>query len=324
MVVVIKLDVCENESLEEYKFRLFSKKKEFGLTWKDISDLIYVAYGKKVSSSYLRHEYYGANKKVQLDELDVGTRILSISDLHCPFNLPISVLNEYKNKVDILQINGDVSDSQSVSKFRKKFRKSYVDEMVETRKVIINIIELIQPKKVVINYGNHDERIGNYLADKIDTDVLELLPQTNLDYIIDTGFYRYNHEDKSKIFYEPIKNIFENIEVVYTNNWFCQIGSCIFSHPKAFRSGILGTSEKAFLYFIQEGYNFDALILAHTHKIAMSKYGNKFLFEQGTMCVEQGYATSGGLQRPQAQGFIYIILDKDDKFNYEKSKLICL
>jgi Predicted phosphohydrolases len=324
MVVVIKLDVFENESLEGYKFRLCSKKDEFGLTWKDISDLIYVAFGKKISKDFLRHEYYGAKKKVQLDELDIGTRILSISDLHCPFNLSISTLNEYRNKIDILIFNGDLSDSQSISKFRKKFRKSYVDEMVETRKLIIDIIELIQPKKVIINYGNHDERIGNYLADKIDVDVLELLPQTNLDYIIDTGFYKYNHEEKTKIFYEPIKKVFDDIEVVYTNNWFCLIGSCLFAHPKAFKNGILGTSEKAYLYFVQEGYNFDTLILAHTHQSSMSKYGKKFLFEQGCFCVEQGYIKSGGLQRPHSQGFMYIVLDKDDKFNYEKSKLICL
>jgi predicted phosphodiesterase len=323
-LVVINLDVYKNESLEEYKFRLFSKKDEFGLTWKDISDLIYVAFGKKMSSSYLRHEYYGAKKKVQLDELDIGTKILAISDLHCPFNLPISTLNEYKNKVDILVLNGDLSDSQSVSKFRKKFRKSYTDEMVETRKLIIDIIELIQPKKAIINYGNHDERIGNYLADKIDADVLELLPQTNLDYIVDTGFYKYNHEDKTKIFYPPIKDIFDNIEVIYTGNWFCQVGSCIFSHPKSFRNGILGTAEKACLYFVQEGYNFDTLVLGHTHQTSMSKYGKKFLYEQGAMCIEPNYAKTGGLQKPQAQGFMYIVLNKDDKFNYEKSKLICL
>lgn len=40
----------------------------------------------------------------------VDTTILSLSDLHVPYQLDIELLKDFRN-VDILQLNGDISDN---------------------------------------------------------------------------------------------------------------------------------------------------------------------------------------------------------------------
>lgn len=255
------------------------------------------------------------------------TRILHISDLHYPFNLPINVLDVYKNKVDVLIINGDEQDVQSLSKFRKKYRLPFVDEMIGTRQMLIDIINLINPKvEVVFNYGNHNIRMINYFSEKIHEDLLQLMPETNLDFIVDIGFWKYDHQNQTKTFYEPLKTVFKDkIKITYTHNWFCKWGNTIFAHPKAFKNGILSTVEKAYLYFLQNNYKFDSLVLAHTHQSGFARYGkNCFLYESGCLCEEPEYALSGNLNRPQSQGFLYIVQDKDGNLIYDESKLIIL
>ena len=115
---------------------------------------------------------------------------MSISDTHVPFQLPIDTFKDYVGKVDILQLNGDILDCQSISKFSKLYRISIMEELIEGRQYIIDLINYIKPKKVVLNYGNHEMRLGAYLAKNLDSDALGLMPNTALDLIID-GFHNY-------------------------------------------------------------------------------------------------------------------------------------
>lgn len=253
------------------------------------------------------------------------TKILVISDQHYPFNLPIDIYKDYTGKIDILVINGDEQDSQGISRFRKKYRVPFVDEMIGTRQMLIDIINLIKPKRVLFNKGNHNIRLINYFSEKIHEDLLELMPETNLDFICDLGFWQHNHKDKSKTFYEPLTKVFEDkIDIIYTKNWYNRIGNSIIAHPSAYKGGILATSEKAYLHFLQKGENpFDCLVLSHTHAQGLGRYGNTFLIETGACCQEMEYV-DGKLQRPQAQGYFYMVQDKDGKFLYDESKLVCI
>jgi len=45
------------------------------------------------------------------------------------------------------------------------------------------------------------------------------------------------------------------------------------------------------------------------------------LYEGGSLCKEQEYATSGSLIRPQTQGYVYVIQDKNGNIIYDKTKL---
>lgn len=319
-----KYDPLLGETQDEYLYRIIKNKSEWNLTWLQIAMLMKEHFNRNVSADYIRHEAYAITKRDKIEEIGIYNRILVVSDQHYPFNLPVNVLKDYVGKVDILVFNGDEEDCQSISKFSKKYRVPFVDEMIGTRQMIIDTINLIKPKKVIFNYGNHNERLINYFTDKIHEDLLQLMPKTNLDFIVDIGFWKHNHELMTKTFYEPLVNVFEDIEIEYTNNWWCRIGQTILTHPKAFKSGILGTVEKAFLHYVQLGESFDCIVMAHTHASGITRYGKAFLFESGCLCKNMGYANDGRMTKPQSNGFVYIVQDKDGNFIYDKSKLICL
>lgn len=310
--------------------RLFENKKEYGLNCVQISDLLNADTGNKFDESAYRKFFTAFNQGRQYERdknlVGIATRILSISDLHVPFQLPVITYADYKDRVDILVINGDVTDCQSISRFPKSFRISPMEEIIKTREYLIEIIEYIKPQRVIITYGNHDERFSSYLNKNLDTDILELMPETSLDLIINDGIRHYDRRNRTKTYYEPLQEIFTDIEIEYTGDWKCKVGKTWFAHPSAFSSGTLKTCEKAMDYFLRtDRDNFDTVVLAHTHRTARAKKGYINLYEQGACCkVEEMRYTDGKLSDPQKQGFVYICQDKDGDIIEDKSKLICL
>ena len=204
--------------------------------YEDLSEYLF-GEGNCFNESEVRKRLYGMKRLIEIIESEksngVATTILSISDLHIPFQLDYKILSEYRNKIDILQINGDVVDCQALSKFSKQYRISPMEEMIQGRQYLIDLIEYLRPKKVVCNYGNHDKRFAAYFAKNLDSDILELLPDTSLELIFVDGFNHYDKRSKSKVWYEPLCNVFDDIEIEYIDDWKCKIGKTYFVHPLA-------------------------------------------------------------------------------------------
>ena len=319
----------ENEDYQDYFVRLFENKTLYNLTTEKIADLLNFENGCNYGESSYRKEYASFNRgriyERQSGENFVKNRILSISDTHIPFQLPIETFKDYIGCVDVLQLNGDLGDCQSISKFSKSYRISPMEELIETRQYIIDLIEYIQPKKVIVNYGNHDIRFQSYLSKNLDTDILELMPKTSLELILVDGFKHYNKREKTKVEYKPLIEVIDDVEIEYTDSWFCQIGQTMFAHPIAFSSGILKTSEKALQWFRNEGYNFTSLVLGHTHRVGEFTIGNTTIYEQGACCNTKGnHYSDGRLTLSQKEGFIYIAQDSDGKIIKDKTKLVVL
>lgn len=316
----------ENETDFEYKLRLCKAKinKEIDLDWQEIVDLLKL----DVSADHLRKTAYGIIEyDTYIHGFDgVATTILSVSDLHVPFQLPISTFSDYVGKIDILQINGDVADCQALSKFSKQYRISPMEEMIQGRQYLIDIIEYIKPKKVIVTYGNHDKRFANYFAKNLDTDILELLPDTSLELILVDGFKHYDKRTKSKVQYNPLCEVFDDVEIIYAGDWKCKIGKTWFVHPLAYRQGTLATAEQAMNYLHRtEKETFDCVVMAHTHAVGDTKKGFIRLFEQGACCdVTKMNYMDGRLSNPQKMGFAVICQNKDGDIIEEKSKVIVL
>jgi predicted phosphodiesterase len=291
-----------------------------------LSELLF-GEGNCFNESEVRKRMYGMKRIIEIIESDssfhkINTRILSISDLHVPYQLPIETYKDYVGKVDILQINGDVGDCQGISKFPKAYRVSPMEELIETRQHLIDLIEYIKPKRVVVTYGNHDVRFQSYFAKNLDTDILELMPKTSLELILVDGFKHYNKRERAKIEYKPLIDVFDDVEIEYTDNWFCQIGETIFCHPTAFSSGILKTAEKAMMWFRNEGFQFKSLVMAHTHRIGQYTIGNTTIYEQGCCCdVKKVHYSDGLLVNSQKEGFIYICQDIDGNVIKDQTQL---
>lgn len=253
----------------------------------------------------------------------IATRIISLSDFHVPYQKPVEVFSDYAGRVDTLQINGDLIDATQLSRFPKKYRTSPIEEIITARQYVIDLIELIRPKNVLINAGNHELRQGDFIAKAIDNEIQELVPETALDSIFTDGFTHYDRRTKSKTKYEPLCNVFDDIEITYTGTWWSKIGNIIFCHPKAFNSGIMKTAEKALFWFRNEGYNPNALVMAHTHRLGQYDIGNSIIYEQGTCSETKKIVYADGmLVNSQVEGFIYLCLDKDGNIIRDKTKLV--
>lgn len=314
-----------DETAFQHKLRLCLAKrnKELDMGWVEIRDYL----GLDIHPDLLRHQaaaYFEYDNYLKGCDT-AATTILSISDLHTPYQLPVEKLEEWVGKVDILQINGDIFDCQSISKFSKQFRISLIEEMIEGRNYLINLFNYLRPKKVVINYGNHDIRLGDFLARKLDNEVQELTPQTAIDYIFEDGFTHYDRMTGAKTKYDPLVDIFPNINIEYTGTWYSQIGDAIFVHPKAYSIGPLKTAEKALYFFRNEGFNFRNLIMAHTHRIGQYKIGNSQIYEQGAFCrTDQMKYADGLMVNSQKQGYIVLFQDKDGNTIESKTRLVSL
>lgn len=313
----------DGESRFEYKLRLCLAKlnKEIDLDWAEIAALI----GEDVSADHLRKTAYGFKEYFDYIHNGVGVanRILSISDTHVPYQLPLTTFKDYIDIVDTLVLNGDLLDMQSLSKFPKMYRISFMEELIQGRQYLIDLIEYIKPKSVHIVVGNHDARMGSYLAKNIDSDILELMPNNPLDLIVDMGFTHYDKRNKTRITYEPIRNKFNDVEVIYDCKWWCRVGESIFCHPLAFSSGTLKTTEKALTYFNSIREYPEVVVMAHTHKLAECVTGGVYLYEQGTCSrIEELDYMDGRLSVPQQKGFIYLCHDDKGKLIKEKTKLI--
>lgn len=252
----------------------------------------------------------------------VATTILSISDLHYPFEKPLDTFKEYSGKIDILQLNGDLIDCTSLSKFLKTYRVSPIEEIIGARQYIIDLIEMIKPKKVIVNHGNHELRLGSILAAKLDNELQELMPETALDYIFVDGFTHYDRRTKSKVKYSPLCDVFDDVEIEYTGTWYSQYKDVLFCHPKAFSSMPMKTAANALTWFRNEGFDFKSLIMAHTHRVGSYKIGNTMIYEQGCCCeTDKMKYTDGQLINSQKEGYMIICLDKDGHLIEGKTKI---
>ena len=312
----------ENESLLDYYKRITAMRKDLDLDYSEWAKLL---THKDYSSENGRKMYYGIKAMFDtLEENEEGeTRILCLSDMHIPFNRDIEEFFKYKDKVDVLVLNGDIIDNYSMSNFTKMYRQPLVEELITARELLIKLIEEIEPKKVVVVTGNHEMRMGKKIADKIGSDLLDLMPKDALAFLFDTGFNYYDRIKHTKTVYTPID---EEVacEVEYVGNFWTKVGRTIFVHPQSYRSTTLGTVGKAYDYFVGIGEDFQSIVMAHTHRLGMTAMGDKFLYEQGC-CADLSHMDYMEMKLPkvgQTNGYMYIIQDKDGNLIYDKTKLI--
>lgn len=141
------MEKLEHESLFEWKLRCCKAKfnKETALDWQEIADLLNL----NVTGDHLRKTAYGLLEYDNYIQQNLGLkkRILSLSDLHIPFETQYTILEHYKN-IDVLVLNGDICDMQAISKFSKAYRISPMEEIIKARQYLIDLISYLQPRTV--------------------------------------------------------------------------------------------------------------------------------------------------------------------------------
>lgn len=200
--------------------------------------------------------------------------------------------------------------------------------MVLTRQYMIDVINLIRPKKVKVIMGNHEMRLGRYISDRLNDDVLTIMPDTPLELIVNRGFHVKDRRNKTDTWFSPIKELFEDegIKIEYIDGeWNTMIGRTIFAHPLSYSSGMLKTTEKAVNFFLRENREFNSIILGHTHKLGSYYQGDIKMYEQGCTCdLSQLDYNNGKLVIPGQNGFMYICQDADGNIIDDKTKMVIL
>ena len=207
----------------------------------------------------------------------------------------------------------------------KKYRVDVNQEMILTRNFIVDLIHMIEPKKVIIVMGNHEYRMGRYLSDNLNEDIMTLMPDTPMDLIINDGFKVRDRLNKTETWYSPLSEVFEEegIEISYTGEWFRKVGKTIFAHPLSYSSGMLKTTEKAVNFFLREDRDFEAIVLGHTHKLGSYIQGKIRMYEQGCCCnLQKLDYNNGQLVLPGQNRFIYLCQDKDGNLIPEETRLV--
>lgn len=318
------------ESFDEYFIRLFENKKDYGITYQQIADLLNSENGKNYGESAYRKKIVEFNRgriyEREHNSVYVSQRILALSDMHVPYNYPVEIFNGYAGAVDTLVLNGDIMDCQSISFFPKKYRIDFMEEMITARQYIIDLIEMIRPKKVCVVKGNHEHRMIRYLTERINPDIMSLMPDSPMDLIINDGFKNNDRFRHTEMYYPPLRDVFEEagVDVQYNGDWYCRVGNVIFVHPLAYSSSMLKTAEKAVIYFTRaENRTFTSIVMAHTHKVGFYKVGDIRMYEQGCLCkLDMLDYANGKLQDPQQNGYMYISLDKNGDIIEDMSRLV--
>ena len=149
-----------------------------------------------------------------------------------------------------------------------------------------------------------------------------------MELIFEDGFRNYDKINKTKTWYDPLSNVFEDtgIDIQFIDDWKVKIGKTWFVHPLAYRSGILATADKAKDYLQDtDKESFAAVIMAHTHSVGDSEKGYIRLIEQGAFCdVNKMRYSDGRLQKPQKMGFAVVCQDKDGNLIKDKTKVVVL
>jgi predicted phosphodiesterase len=288
------------------------------------------AFGYSFGESKYRKQWKfwtaGREYERNLKESNIHARILGLSDLHVPYQLPISTFAEYSGRIDILVINGDEVDLQAISRFPKSYRDSPMEDIIKCRQYLIDLIEMLMPKDVYITIGNHDARMQSYLSKNLDSDLIELMPMTPLDLIVEDGIRRYDKRTKSKVWYDPLTKVFPDIKIHFDGDWKVKIGSFWFAHPFAFSSGNLKTAERTLDYFLKnDRERITGVSIGHTHRSGDMRKGLIYIFEQGACChTEKMLYTDGRLSDIQQKGYVYITLDKNGDLIFDSSKRIVI
>lgn len=264
-------------------------------------------------------EINGNNEQVksiqkQYDEINGVDRVLVLSDLHIPFHLEddiLSIVNKYKDMVSTIIFAGDILDCFSVSSFPKDYHLPLTSELSIASNFLKKIDRLTPGVRKVLFFGNHEYRFHRYLA-KQDFAISAFF-DTNILNILKTGFTYRTVENKKKTVF-PLPDSFEIVD-----SWFYQYRDSIFAHPSNFSRVPMKTAHNTYLYFKNNGYDFNAVCIGHTHKLGNFFIGDTLVTELGCLCQTMDYANRGNINyTPQSNGYgLYTY--KNGKIDVEKS-----
>lgn len=290
-------------NLKEVMDGSLPKEKEYNKAIKDMSDI----------REHALKEHNEFKSRIGNPANNANIKVVSISDLHIPFyneDVIKSVLQE--QDVDILVVNGDFLELYSVSSWPKN-KTIMLQHEYQMGMRLLREFSKVFPK-VVLTKGNHEDRLQRFLSQNINPNVSFM---TSPD-VLERMSNGYDFDDSGNL----VKMY--NLDNVHYNkgplSWQVQIGKCIFAHPTSFSKINMKTIANVAQSMLGKGYDFEALVIGHTHQQGSIIWNNRMLIEQGCSCIPMEYecnakATYGS----QSFGYAIVWMDKKGHVDFDKS-----
>lgn len=241
----------------------------------------------------------------QIDKISDTERVLVLSDLHIPFHKEEDIINIIKkhSNVSTIVFAGDILDCFSVSTFPKEMHIPLYEEL-KIASVFLRRIDRLTPnvKKIVFR-GNHEFRFKRYLA-KFQSEFSPLVSDDILE-ILKNGFTYRNHLNNKR----TVAPLSDNFKII--DSWYYIYKDLILAHPTNFSKIPMRTCVSTYDYFKNQGIDFNALAIGHTHKAGSLIHGGTLLCELGCLCEQMDYANNGNVNyTPQTNGYGVFVFHK--------------
>lgn len=241
----------------------------------------------------------------QIDKINDTERVLVLSDLHIPFHKDKEIVNIVKehSNVDLIILAGDILDCFSVSSFPKEMHIPLYEELKITSSVLKKIDRLTPNTKKIVFRGNHEFRFKRYLA-KFQSEFSPLVSDDILE-ILKNGFTYRDYKNRKRVV-DPLSDNFTIID-----SWYYIYKDLILAHPTNFSKIPMRTCVSTYDYFKNQGIDFNALAIGHTHKAGSLIHGGTLLCELGCLCEQMDYANNGNVNyTPQTNGYGVFVFHK--------------
>lgn len=241
----------------------------------------------------------------QINEISDIKKVLVLSDLHIPFHKDkeiIDIVKEHSN-VNLIILAGDILDCFSVSTFPKEMHIPLYEELKIASSFLKKIDRLKPNTKKIVFRGNHEFRFKRYLA-KFQSEFSPLVSDDILE-ILKNGFTYRDYKNIKRVV-EPLSDNFTIID-----SWYYIYKDLILAHPTNFSKIPMRTCVSTYDYFKNQGVDFNALAIGHTHKAGSLIHGGTLLCELGCLCEQMDYANNGNVNyTPQTNGYGVFVFHK--------------
>lgn len=310
----------EDESIVDYKERLYKNRRLYNLSWEEVRDLL----GSDFHHDSIRKASYGYLEAIkdmkEAEEFD--NRLMIINDIHLPFERKdvLELIAKHADEINVLVIGGDLMDCKSISSFPDMNRGTLVDELLYSYEFMKKVRKLLNKgQKIIMINGNHEERLKTMISKMQEKNLQPFLNPNILEMLVE-GFALYVGGKKQK--YDGIEGI------TFIPSWYVIIDDLIISHPFSFANPKGKMLENATQYFLNKGIDFSVIIFGHTHKYSSGiteRFQSKFAIENACLCKVQGYANSGKLSySPQSYGYTLVKYNNGEKINLNNIKTYLL
>jgi len=310
-------DRREGENIADYKERLYKNRSIYGLEWEDVTKIL----KKEENPDHTRKTSYGYLERIE-DEKNSNKfdkSVMIINDIHVPYEREdvLEIISKHADEITTLVIGGDLMDCQSISFFPKIRTLTLEEELIYTYEFLKKVRKILNnEQKIIIINGNHEERWYKDICNMHEKEMQKFINPNLIDMMIE-GFTIY--EDNKKKKYDGIKDI------IYIPHWFVNIeNKIIVCHQKDFSKVKGKMLENAAQHFLNRNEEFDVLVVTHTHKYSsgvVDRFQNKFVVENGCLCLPQSYADKGNLGfSPQTYCYSIIKYNNDKNVDYNNIK----